>query len=503
MDQDKKISILAQRFPAASRDEIVAALKKGGNMNVRASKILLRAQSARTAPLPPPVPVRTVVSEPVPEKTHKNTRVRFREQPRPTQNIAPVPVSRPISESPSSNVTGATKLQGATKRGRKVRTRTKKVAKEKFRQAKVVSCESSYPRMKVTRSGMKRPIFKKIFQVKLQGHDNVTRTFSVRSYIGDGISGQIYIATDITDGAELGDGLTKYALKVFTSKKSKEDRELTLLKQLNVSDLQHPHIIGIKYFSALPLRPTNGGYGFIMLELARNGELFDYVANEPFDESYARHFMRQILSAVEYLHRRGIVHRDLKPENFLVDSKAALRICDFGHAKVLKEVETCAGLPSLAGGLPPMPKLVTTKTKAISSGAYKAPILQDRLSGSAYDATKVDVWEIGVALFVMVAQDYPFGQDEAKMSKDEIDKVLDGKDNAAFWQEVEARGVDFSLHAKAFLNRIFTTDAAKRADVGELSKMVWVTKGAVPSQMAVIAEMRRRAIAIERVPHFN
>ena len=56
--------------------------------------------------------------------------------------------------------------------------------------------------------------------MKLQGHDNVTRTFSVRSYIGDGISGQIYIATDITDGAELGDGLTKYALKVFTSKKA-------------------------------------------------------------------------------------------------------------------------------------------------------------------------------------------------------------------------------------------------------------------------------------------
>lgn len=46
--------------------------------------------------------------------------------------------------------------------------------------------------------------------------------------------------------------------------------------------------------------------------------------------------MKQLLSAVVYLHEKNIVHRDLKPENLLLDSKkhdAALKLIDFGTAQ--------------------------------------------------------------------------------------------------------------------------------------------------------------------------
>jgi calcium-dependent protein kinase len=57
----------------------------------------------------------------------------------------------------------------------------------------------------------------------------------------------------------------------------------------------------------------------LVTELCTGGELFDYIIEKKnFSEATAAHFMKQVLSAVIYCHRRCIVHRDLKPENLLL-----------------------------------------------------------------------------------------------------------------------------------------------------------------------------------------
>lgn len=44
--------------------------------------------------------------------------------------------------------------------------------------------------------------------------------------------------------------------------------------------------------------------------------------------------MRQLFSAIRYLHEHGIIHRDLKPENLmLVDGELDIRVIDFGLSK--------------------------------------------------------------------------------------------------------------------------------------------------------------------------
>jgi Neu-associated kinase len=49
------------------------------------------------------------------------------------------------------------------------------------------------------------------------------------------------------------------------------------------------------------------------MELVRGGDLLDHVLKHgPFDDTQAKRFMRQLLSAVEHLHAKRIVHRDLK-----------------------------------------------------------------------------------------------------------------------------------------------------------------------------------------------
>lgn len=79
----------------------------------------------------------------------------------------------------------------------------------------------------------------------------------------------------------------------------------------------------------------------------------------PLTEAKARYFFRDILSAVEYLHRNGIVHHDLKLENCLLDEKHCVKLIDFGLATSLEGNShlTACGSANYAA-----PELFTAKT---------------------------------------------------------------------------------------------------------------------------------------------
>lgn len=53
------------------------------------------------------------------------------------------------------------------------------------------------------------------------------------------------------------------------------------------------------------------------------------------DETDARRYFQQIVSAIEYCHSRGIVHRDLKAENLLIDSQNNIKIIGFFFKSLL------------------------------------------------------------------------------------------------------------------------------------------------------------------------
>lgn len=79
------------------------------------------------------------------------------------------------------------------------------------------------------------------------------------------------------------------------------DREVRLMKLLN-----HPHIVGaIEVYESPECI-------WIVMEFASGGELFDYIVkNGMIKEPEARHFFRQILSAVEYCHMVNITNHSL------------------------------------------------------------------------------------------------------------------------------------------------------------------------------------------------
>nr|KAG5711164.1 hypothetical protein BaRGS_004808 [Batillaria attramentaria] len=104
-------------------------------------------------------------------------------------------------------------------------------------------------------------------------------------------------------------------------------REALLLQHV-----QHPNIV--RLYEAME---TPNSY-YLVFELAENGHLLQYVTDrENLPEGEARHFTRQIVSAVDHLHRSGIVHRDLKLENFLLNTSLDIKIVEAGGSPCIMQ----------------------------------------------------------------------------------------------------------------------------------------------------------------------
>ena len=128
---------------------------------------------------------------------------------------------------------------------------------------------------------------------------------------------------------------------------------------------------------------------YIASELLEGGELFDRIIDEQkFSEAKTAYILKQVLLAVNYMHKKKIAHRDLKPENILLESKdkdkLEVKISDFGFACFF---DTENGLDTVLG-----------------SALYMAPeiILKQNYN------EKVDIWAIGVIAYMLLTGRNPF-----------------------------------------------------------------------------------------------
>ena len=116
-----------------------------------------------------------------------------------------------------------------------------------------------------------------------------------------------------------------------------QDDNQKFLKEIEMlMNLDHPNIIKIFEYYVDDLNY------YVIMEFAEGGELYDQIYQlQNFKEKHAAMIMKQILSAVCYMHSKGIVHRDLKPENIMLESKATgdfnIKLIDFGTSNFIKK----------------------------------------------------------------------------------------------------------------------------------------------------------------------
>jgi len=129
------------------------------------------------------------------------------------------------------------------------------------------------------------------------------------------------------------------ACKVAYQQTDADKFEAFYLTEVQCAGLRHPHIIHVYAYMYVPRQRAY----MLLMELCSYGDLAKLLAEgwPKISLGHARCMMRQISSAIEYLHSLGVAHRDLKLENILLADFSgpahhhfSVRVTDFGLSSV-------------------------------------------------------------------------------------------------------------------------------------------------------------------------
>jgi serine/threonine protein kinase len=212
--------------------------------------------------------------------------------------------------------------------------------------------------------------------------------YDLREEIGVGSTSKCYSCTRKSDAKV-------FACKVI-DKRQIESQYSGMLDQCTIEikvlkTLNHPNIIKLEDNYETPDRI------FMVMEKMQGGELFDYVVEKgTLSEEEGSLLVRKITSAVAHMHALNIIHRDLKPENLLLTTKgpdAEVKLIDFGLAKIMDDA---------------------VAKSFLGTRGYLAP---EMLQRHAYDKA-VDIWALGVIVFVLLCGCLPFDDDSSRIDSE-------------------------------------------------------------------------------------
>ncbi|KAF8106028.1 hypothetical protein N665_0148s0016 [Sinapis alba] len=202
------------------------------------------------------------------------------------------------------------------------------------------------------------------------------------------------------------------------------EREIALLSQL-----QHQNIVRYRGTA------KDGSNLYIFLELVSQGSLLKLYQKYQLRDSVVSTYTRQILDGLKYLHGEGFIHRDIKCANILVDASGAVKLADFGLAKVskLNDIKSCRGTPF-----------------------WMAPEVIDLKRTDGYGSS-ADIWSLGCTVLEMLTRMIPYSDLEPfqalyKIGKGELPDIPD----------------TLSLDARDFIIKCLRVNPEERPTAAEL-----------------------------------
>ncbi|NWY07943.1 MKNK2 kinase, partial [Nothoprocta ornata] len=215
-----------------------------------------------------------------------------------------------------------------------------------------------------------------------------------------------------------------------------------------------------------------------------------------FNELEASVVVRDIASALNFLHNKGIAHRDLKPENILCESPdqvSPVKICDFDLGSGIKLNSDCSPIST--------PELLTP----CGSAEYMAPEVVEAFNeeASIYDK-RCDLWSLGVILYIMLSGYPPFvgrcGSDcgwdrgEACPTCQNMlfESIQEGK-----YEFPDKDWAHISLAAKDLISKLLVRDAKQRLSAAQVLEHPWVQGCAPDNTLPTPSILQRNSSAKE------
>ena len=211
--------------------------------------------------------------------------------------------------------------------------------------------------------------------------------------------GEVYRARDAKLNRNVALKILPIAFAADPERLARFQREKQVLASLN-----HPHIGAIYGFE------DSGETHALVLELVEGDTLADRIARGPLPLDEALPLARQIAEALAAAHEQGIIHRDLKPANIKITADGAVKVLDFGLAKLNAANEPNGPkVPNTLSQSPTMTSpMMTGIGVVLGTAAYMSP---EQAKGREADK-RSDIWAFGCMLYEMVAGRRPFDGDD-------------------------------------------------------------------------------------------
>ena len=166
--------------------------------------------------------------------------------------------------------------------------------------------------------------------------------------------------------------------------------------------LQHPNIVTI--FES----GENGGFFYLLMEYVDGVNLRQAMQTGRFSSKEALAVVPGICDGLQAAHSVGVWHRDIKPENILLDKDGAVKIVDFGIARLI--------------GDPQRNFTLTLTGQALGSSAYMAPEQHEKPHEVDHRA---DIYSLGVVIYELLTGELPLGRFPTPAERSEVDAHID------------------------------------------------------------------------------
>ncbi|XP_054673917.1 mitogen-activated protein kinase 15 [Grus americana] len=200
----------------------------------------------------------------------------------------------------------------------------------------------------------------------------VSQKYEIKRRLGKGAYGIVWKAIDRRTGEIVA------VKKIFDAFRNRTDAQRTFREIMFLQEFgEHPNIIKLLDV----IRAQNDKDIYLIFESMETDLHAVIKKGNLLKDIHKCYILYQLLKATKFIHSGNVIHRDQKPSNILLDADCFVKLCDFGLARSLCQMNEDRGNPAL--------------TEYVATRWYRAPEIL--LSSRSY--TKgVDMWSIGCIL---------------------------------------------------------------------------------------------------------